>query len=61
MGFEKQSKRSMKEKSDTEDLRAVLREAQESLAELHVRLAEDLVEELVSDKSRERRREHIGG
>jgi 5-bromo-4-chloroindolyl phosphate hydrolysis protein len=61
MGFEKQSKRSMKEKSDTEDLRAVLREAQESLAELHVRLAEDLVEELVSDKSRERGREHIGG
>jgi hypothetical protein len=53
----------MKEKNDTEDLRAVLREAQESLAKLRRATGlseEELVEELVSDTSQERGREHIG-
>ena len=54
----------VKQKSDTEELRAALREAKEGLAELRhaTGLSEDeLVEELVPDAPRERGRERVGG
>jgi antitoxin (DNA-binding transcriptional repressor) of toxin-antitoxin stability system len=54
----------VRQKSDTEELRVALREAQEGLAELRRATGlseEELVEELVPDTSRERGRERIGG
>jgi antitoxin (DNA-binding transcriptional repressor) of toxin-antitoxin stability system len=54
----------VRQKSDTEELRVALREAQEGLVELRRATGlseEELVEELVPDTSRERGRERIGG
>jgi hypothetical protein len=54
----------VRQKSDMEELRAALREAQEGLVELRRATGlskEELVEEFVPDTSRERGREHIGG
>lgn len=54
----------VRQKSDTEELRAALREAQEGLEELRRATGlseEELVEELVPNTSRERGRERIGG
>ena len=54
----------VRQKSDTEELRAALREAQEGLVELRRVTGlseEELVEELVPDTSRHRGRERIGG
>ena len=54
----------VRQKSDTEELRAALREAKESLLELRRATSlseEELVEELVPGTSREPGRERIGG
>jgi transposase len=54
----------VRQKSDTEELRAALREAQERLVELRRATGlseEELVEALVPDTSREQGRERIGG
>jgi hypothetical protein len=53
-----------RQKSDTEELRVALREAQEGLVELRRATGlfeEELVEELVPNTSREQRRERAGG
>ena len=54
----------VRRKSDTEELRVALREAQEGLADLRRATGlseEDLVDELVPDTSRVRGRERISG
>jgi hypothetical protein len=54
----------VRQKSDTEELRVALREAQEGLLELRRTTGlseEELVEELVPDTSRERGCERTGG
>jgi antitoxin (DNA-binding transcriptional repressor) of toxin-antitoxin stability system len=54
----------VRQKRDTEELRAALREAQEGLVELRRATGlceEELVEELVPDTSQGRGRERIGG
>ena len=54
----------LRQKSDTEELRAALREAKEGLEELRHATGlseEELVEELAPDTSRKPGRERIGG